>query len=118
GWLIHETSFKPWPACRHTHAAIDCMLALRAQLGAALADFSSCTVETFGDAVAICNDPAPVTRTQAKLALYVAPPDELAKMFSPANVNSVYENWYSLNEKAGTDGRALVKKINELKAKM
>jgi TRAP-type C4-dicarboxylate transport system substrate-binding protein len=55
---------------------------------------------------------------KAGMTLYVAPPDELAKMFSPANVNSVYENWYSLNEKAGTDGRALVKKINELKAKM
>ena len=22
-WLIHSASFKPWPACRHTHAAID-----------------------------------------------------------------------------------------------
>jgi 2-methylcitrate dehydratase PrpD len=69
GWLIHETSFKPWPACRHTHAAIDCMLALRAQLGATIVDFSDCTVETFGDAVSICDHPAPVTRTEAKFSL-------------------------------------------------
>ncbi len=55
---------------------------------------------------------------KAGVTVYVAPPEELAKMYSPGNVNSVYENWYSLNDKAGTDGRALVKKINELKAKM
>lgn len=52
------------------------------------------------------------------MTLYVAPKEELDKMFAPANVTSVYENWYSLNDRAGTDGRALVKKINDLKAKM
>ncbi len=55
---------------------------------------------------------------KAGMSLYVATPEESAKMFAPANVNSVYDNWYALNEKAGTDGRALVKKINELKAKL
>lgn len=55
---------------------------------------------------------------KAGMILYVAPPEELAKMFSTANVTTVFDNWYSLNEKAGTDGRALVKKINELKTKM
>ena len=55
---------------------------------------------------------------KAGMTVYVAPPEELAKMFAPANVNAVFENWYSLNEKAGTDGRALVKKINELKGKV
>jgi TRAP-type C4-dicarboxylate transport system substrate-binding protein len=53
----------------------------------------------------------------AGMTVYVAPADELAKMFSVATVNSVYENWYALNDKAGTDGRSLVKKINELKAR-
>ena len=52
------------------------------------------------------------------MTLYVAPPEELNKLFSPANVKPVYETWYSLNEKAGTDGRALVKKINDFKAKL
>ncbi|WP_374669178.1 TRAP transporter substrate-binding protein [Ramlibacter sp.] len=51
------------------------------------------------------------------MTLYVAPPAEQAKMFSNENTSSVYENWYKLNERSGTDGRALVKKINELKAK-
>src|SRR5690606_19470468 len=28
-WKITETSFKPWPSCRHTHPAIDAALQLR-----------------------------------------------------------------------------------------
>jgi 2-methylcitrate dehydratase PrpD len=30
-WFIDELSFKPWPSCRGTHAAIECGLQLRAQ---------------------------------------------------------------------------------------
>jgi 2-methylcitrate dehydratase PrpD len=33
-WRIHETSFKPWPACRHAHPAIAAALAARATFGA------------------------------------------------------------------------------------
>jgi TRAP-type C4-dicarboxylate transport system substrate-binding protein len=54
---------------------------------------------------------------KAGMTLYVAPPQEQAKLFAPANVDAVFNNWYALNEKAGTDGRALVRKINELKIK-
>ena len=68
-WLIHTTSFKPWPACRHTHATIDCVLALREQLGNQPLTFEHATVRTFNDAVNICNQPAPQTRTQAKFSL-------------------------------------------------
>ena len=52
----------------------------------------------------------------AGMTLYVATPQEQASMFARTNVEAVYENWYALNERSGTDGRALVKKINELKA--
>lgn len=68
-WLIHETSFKPWPACRHTHATIDCVLALRAQGGDVPLRFERCDVESFGDAIAICDNPQPTTRTEAKFSL-------------------------------------------------
>lgn len=68
-WLIHETSFKPWPACRHTHAVIDGVLALRAQLGGRAVDIESAVVESFDDAIAICDRPAPSTRTEAKFSL-------------------------------------------------
>jgi len=52
------------------------------------------------------------------MEVYFAPPEELAKVFAPENVNAVYEAWYALNDKAGTDGRGLIKKIQELKAKL
>lgn len=52
------------------------------------------------------------------MEVYEAPPEELAKVFAKDNVESVYEHWYALNERAGTDGRGLVKKIEEMKAKM
>jgi 2-methylcitrate dehydratase PrpD len=31
-WHIEELSFKPWPSCRGTHAAIECALRIRAAL--------------------------------------------------------------------------------------
>ena len=67
-WLIHGTSFKPWPSCRHTHGTIDCVLGLRGR-GADALEFQDCVVESFGDALNICNNPAPRTRTEAKFSL-------------------------------------------------
>ena len=52
------------------------------------------------------------------MEVYVAPPDEQAKVFAKANVDAVFDAWYALNDRAGTDGRGLVKKIETLKAKM
>jgi TRAP-type C4-dicarboxylate transport system substrate-binding protein len=52
------------------------------------------------------------------MTIYEAPPEERAKVFAKENVEAVFENWYALNERAGTDGRGLVKKIEALKAKM
>ncbi len=52
------------------------------------------------------------------MQVYEAPPSELAKVFDKQNVAAVYNNWYKLNDRAGTDGRALVKKIRELEAKI
>ena len=66
-WLIHATSFKPWPACRHTHPTIDAVLALRP-----LVDPSSIrriSVETYRDAVAVCDNPMPTTPVAAKFSL-------------------------------------------------
>jgi 2-methylcitrate dehydratase PrpD len=67
GWAIHDTSFKPWPACRHAHAAIDAALALRREidLGAA----KRVTVRTYPDALAFCDRPAPRTAIEARFSL-------------------------------------------------
>lgn len=80
-WLIHSTSFKPWPACRHTHATIDCVLALREAAGGAPLQFEQAEVEAFADAIAICDNPRPRTRTEAKFSLqYVV---AAAALFGP-----------------------------------
>lgn len=67
GWLIEETSFKPWPACRHAHAAIDAALALRPQLDGAAVDAAE--VRTYADAVAMCDNVEPTTTLEAKFSL-------------------------------------------------
>jgi len=63
-WLIADVSTKPWPACRHTHAAIDAALALRASARA-----GRIVVETYRDALAFCDNPAPRTVAEAKFSL-------------------------------------------------
>jgi TRAP-type C4-dicarboxylate transport system substrate-binding protein len=47
---------------------------------------------------------------------FVAPPEELARLFAPANVEAVFESWYQRSERSGYDGRALVRRIEALKA--
>ena len=66
-WLIEQTSFKPWPACRHTHAAIDALLSLRGNIEAAQVE--AITVRTFGDAVGMCDNRSPLTTLEAKFSL-------------------------------------------------
>ena len=48
--MLHQTSFKPWPACRHTHPTIDATLALRdMKLGRP----EHIVIETYADAVPV-----------------------------------------------------------------
>ena len=67
GWLIHGTSFKPWPACRHTHATIDAALAVRNRIEPAR--IRRIVVETYRDAIALCDNPAPATAVETKFSL-------------------------------------------------
>ena len=67
GWLIHGTSFKPWPACRHTHATIDAALAMRN--GIEPARIRRIVVQTYRDAVLVCDNPAPTTPVETKFSL-------------------------------------------------
>jgi 2-methylcitrate dehydratase PrpD len=65
-WRIHDVSFKPWPACRHAHPAIDATLALRGQV---TGDPVAVTVETYGDAIRFCDRPQPRTTGEARFSL-------------------------------------------------
>ncbi|MCH8188299.1 MAG: MmgE/PrpD family protein [Proteobacteria bacterium] len=66
-WLMYDTSFKPWAACRHAHSTIDATLAVRHQVDPD--EVESVTVRTYSDAVAFCDRPDPATVADAKFSL-------------------------------------------------
>jgi 2-methylcitrate dehydratase PrpD len=66
-WMVHATSFKPWPACRHAHAAVDAALLLRERIaGRAIA---SVAVAAYADAISFCNRATPRSTIEAKFSL-------------------------------------------------
>jgi 2-methylcitrate dehydratase PrpD len=72
-WFIDELSFKPWPSCRGTHAAIECALQLRSQHAFDLGQIQHITVEG-GPVQAMLAEPlarkrAPLTAIDAKFSL-------------------------------------------------
>lgn len=69
-WLIHSTSLKPWPACRHAHPAIDAMLEVLNGLPEAdVAQIARIEVRTYAEALRFCDRPQPNTELEAKFSL-------------------------------------------------
>ena len=66
-WKIWETSFKPWPACRHAHPAIDAALVLKKNSN--IENIRAIEVETFRDAKIFCDRQKPVTSHEAKFSI-------------------------------------------------
>ncbi len=67
-WLIWDTSVKPWPACRHAHAAIDAALALH-EGGINTEAVERIEIHSYGDAVLFCNKMAPKQVIEGKFSL-------------------------------------------------
>lgn len=67
-WKLYEVSFKPWPACRHVHPAIEAALKLREQLPA-VSHIESLTLRTYADAISFADCPEPETAHQARFSL-------------------------------------------------
>jgi 2-methylcitrate dehydratase PrpD len=67
-WLMYACSFKPWPACRHTHSAIDVARLGRLEI-ADLAAVESIALNTYSDALTFCDRPEPSTENEAKFSL-------------------------------------------------
>lgn len=67
-WLIHDTSLKPWPACRHAHPAIDAMRDAMARLPAG-ARIDGVELWTYAEALRFCDRPEPRDEAQAKFSL-------------------------------------------------
>ena len=69
-WLIHQTSLKPWPACRHAHPAIDAMLDALQQVSAAdRPRIERIQVRSYAEALRFCDRPQPRTELEAKFSL-------------------------------------------------
>jgi 2-methylcitrate dehydratase PrpD len=66
GWLVHQVSFKPWPACRHVHAAIGMVLDLRGQLNSH--DIERMTVHTYAAGQSFCDNPDPASDHEARFS--------------------------------------------------
>ena len=68
GWLIHQVSFKPWPACRHAHAAIDAALLAR-EGGHDGQPAERVEVISYPDAIKFCDRARPGSAIEAKFSL-------------------------------------------------
>ncbi len=69
GWKIGETSFKPWPACRHAHAAIDAALVIREQHAPPPDGIASIHIRTYCDALSFCDRQTPSSPAEARFSL-------------------------------------------------
>lgn len=67
-WRIHDTSIKPWPACRHAHPAID---ALRRALSGGIGPdrVARVRIATYAEAIRFCDRPEPRTPAEARFSL-------------------------------------------------
>ncbi|GAA5233051.1 MmgE/PrpD family protein [Verticiella sediminum] len=68
-WQLHDTSIKPWPACRHTHPAIDAALVLRERLPGRQDPPARVDVATYADALGFCDNPMPRNPAEARFSL-------------------------------------------------
>lgn len=67
GWDLTRVSYKPWPSPRHTHPAIDAALKLFGDIAGR--EIESVEVDTYPVALALCNEPEPVSEHAARFSL-------------------------------------------------
>ncbi len=65
-WQLVQTSIKPWPSCRHTHAVIDAASELR---GIPIGEIERVDVATYPTALEVCDRPLPHSDYEAKFSL-------------------------------------------------
>ncbi|MEX0912361.1 MAG: MmgE/PrpD family protein, partial [Gemmatimonadota bacterium] len=71
-WKLAETSFKPYPSCRHTHPAIDAALDIRRRIRSpadAVERITSVRIWTYPAALRLTDNPAPSSSYAAKFSI-------------------------------------------------
>jgi len=66
-WQLTQTSIKPWPSCRHTHAIVDAALSLHDKIGNR--SISSVRIGTYEAALDLCDRADPDSEYEAKFSL-------------------------------------------------
>jgi 2-methylcitrate dehydratase PrpD len=70
---IHDVSFKPWPACRHAHPAMDALQMLLHKLKVSSPikphDVRAVHVHTYADALRFCDRPTPTDAAAARFSI-------------------------------------------------
>ncbi len=67
-WLV-DVSFKPWPACRHAHPAMDALRECLRSGPLHAEDVAAVRVETYDDALRFCDRPLPRDEAQARFSI-------------------------------------------------
>ncbi len=68
GWLA-DVSFKPWPACRHAHPAMDALRTALHGTDIQAADVERIDVHTYADALRFCDRAQPQNEGQARFSI-------------------------------------------------
>lgn len=68
-WTVCELSFKPYPACRWLHAALEATEGLMSEHGLSVGDITGCEVGTFEDVVRNFNDRRPAAMVDGEFSL-------------------------------------------------
>lgn len=68
-WKMFDCSFKPWPACRHAHPAIDTLLSVMENHKVEVKCVERVDIFTYKDALLFCDNPCPQTELQAKFSI-------------------------------------------------
>ena len=125
-WLIHDTSFKPWPACRHAHAVIDLALALRDAVGGA--EIATIDVHSYRDAVRQLYLSALLSLHERNLITYQPSDTNREVLTAIRNQPHLYQQlqpviatfddvWYGVHEPDRTTFDSYVVAVEELEGK-
>jgi 2-methylcitrate dehydratase PrpD len=68
-WRIYDCSFKPWPACRHAHPAMDVLQELMREYGFSSDEVAHIDVGVYQDAQVFCDRENPQTSLEAKFSI-------------------------------------------------
>jgi 2-methylcitrate dehydratase PrpD len=70
GWKLPGSSIKPYPSCRHTHAAVDAALALREDHGVTASDVERIEIDAYQSTLDLTDNPTPAHPYAAKFSVH------------------------------------------------